>query len=206
MFCVRYQWDSTFNIADFQRHIDKFNSDQIERWITDELKDHGVYSSWDLKGSRRLSYAFTVKDVHRTEAFAIYANDLVRQAQAAAGLREKKILIPAVEDEFEESDGPQEGLFLWRISSELMWQQVDRRIDEVFEVLYAFHRVNDHQECDLKEKRLITLAELSRRAIRPTVDDEFGAFSGKNNILNRLSFGLSFQASRKLPVYPIYSS
>ncbi|KAJ7657416.1 hypothetical protein DFH06DRAFT_1328227 [Mycena polygramma] len=74
--------------------------------------------------------------------FAVYANNLVSQAQASAGLKETKILEPALPRfNLLGVSGPErEGLFVWRITPDLMWQEVDRRIDEVFEVLHAFRR------------------------------------------------------------------
>ncbi|KAJ6608850.1 hypothetical protein B0H10DRAFT_2226452 [Mycena sp. CBHHK59/15] len=53
-----------------------------------------------------------------------------------------------------------------------MWQQLDRKIDEVFD---AFYRVNDRLRGDYKAVRLTT--QLSKRAIRPTIEDEFDAFA-----------------------------
>jgi hypothetical protein len=64
--------------------------------------------------------------------FAVYANDLVSQAQAAAGLKERKILEPPIPayNFMGQSGDEKEGLFIWRITPDLMWQQLDRRIDE----------------------------------------------------------------------------
>ncbi|KAJ7136550.1 hypothetical protein C8R43DRAFT_1132452 [Mycena crocata] len=72
-------------------------------------------------------------------AFAVYANSMVD------GLELKEaMLTPAVpEYDFTNYAGKeQEGLYMWTIGPELMWQQQDRGIDELFEVLLAFHRVN----------------------------------------------------------------
>ncbi|KAJ6572094.1 hypothetical protein B0H19DRAFT_677501 [Mycena capillaripes] len=55
-----------------------------------------------------------------------------------------------------------------------MWQQLERRIDEVFEALHAFRRVN----IDLDEERQAyrLSVELSRRKLRGEEGDEFHAF------------------------------
>ncbi|KAJ7314560.1 hypothetical protein DFH08DRAFT_972610 [Mycena albidolilacea] len=78
--------------------------------------------------------------------FAVYANDLVSQAQASAGLPERKILEPVVPgyNFIGRSGAETEGLFVWCIPPDLMWQQLDRRIDEVFVVLHVFRRVNSY--------------------------------------------------------------
>jgi hypothetical protein len=65
--------------------------------------------------------------------FALYVNELIRKVLVDTGFQEINLLEPAVH-EFRlpvESDATrQEGLFLWSIGSQLMWQQFDRRIDE----------------------------------------------------------------------------
>ncbi|KAF8300426.1 hypothetical protein DL93DRAFT_577129 [Clavulina sp. PMI_390] len=65
----------------------------------------------------------------------------------------------------------------WRVDSLLSWQQIDRRIDEVFEILWCFYRsfhcVN-LLVTDL-ERKFFTV--LGQRAIRPTPADEYTAFS-----------------------------
>jgi hypothetical protein len=70
--------------------------------------------------------------------FAVYANGLVNQAQASAGLPERKSVEPAVPGyKFIGRSGAEtEGLFVCRITLDLMWQQLDRRIDEY--VLFRF--------------------------------------------------------------------
>jgi hypothetical protein len=64
--------------------------------------------------------------------FAVFANDLVSRAQADARIRERKLLLPAVRGfNFLAHPGSQvDGLFLWRLTPQVMWQQLDRRIDE----------------------------------------------------------------------------
>ncbi|KAJ7224957.1 hypothetical protein B0H12DRAFT_1267871 [Mycena haematopus] len=110
---------------------------------------------------------------------AAYMNYLVGEAQKAAGLKVQPLLTPAVaEDETiavpPDSTDSKDGLYLWRIGKEIMWQQLDRRIDEVYEVLYAFYRAND-RIYNRTHTRLVT--QLSKRAIRTTVEDEFDAFA-----------------------------
>ncbi|KAJ7322957.1 hypothetical protein DFH08DRAFT_941686 [Mycena albidolilacea] len=73
--------------------------------------------------------------------FAVYANDVVSRAQAQAGLPQTQLLTPVTSDFDPLKDTERaEGLFIWRIGKELMWQQLDRGVDEVFEMLYAFSR------------------------------------------------------------------
>ncbi|KAJ7322950.1 hypothetical protein DFH08DRAFT_354212 [Mycena albidolilacea] len=105
--------------------------------------------------------------------FADYANDVVSQAQAQAGLPQTQLLTPVTSDldQLEDTDRA-EGLFLWRIGKELMWQQLHRGVDEVFEMLYAFRRVNEHLRVAYAQESRFR-AELARREVY----DEFDAFA-----------------------------
>ncbi|KAJ7455037.1 hypothetical protein B0H11DRAFT_2324718 [Mycena galericulata] len=60
----------------------------------------------------------------------------------------------------EQSD---QGHFIWRIAHDLMWQQEDRKIDELFEVLLAFRRVNS-PIVDDEDQRIFTIYRLESEA------------------------------------------
>ncbi|KAJ7128823.1 hypothetical protein C8R43DRAFT_1074699 [Mycena crocata] len=189
-----YTWGPEFNIPDFEHQIDAFNLRQVRSWISQEdfldkhsFKDGGK----ELKDAARLTYGSTTAAVLDPKHdvvlpvllpcdFAAFANKLVSEAQATAGIKVEKILTPAVKAHTHlivktDSGDATEGVFLWRIGSELMWQQLDRRIDEVFEALYAFYRAKDRSINQYQDLRLVS--NLSKRAIRPTVEDEFDAFA-----------------------------
>jgi hypothetical protein len=102
-----------------------------------------VTSSRQLKGIQRTARAPIVEalpgegedicmQVLLPCEFAIYANDVVRKAQAQAGLRGTTPLVPLLNGvEYPEAPKPlADGLFLWRIGPDLMWQQLDRSVDE----------------------------------------------------------------------------
>lgn len=73
--------------------------------------------------------------------FAVYANALVAQAQAQAGLPQTRLLTPLVSDPDMVGPNAVEGLYFWHIGKNLMWQQLDRRIDEwVFIFLLPVYR------------------------------------------------------------------
>ncbi|KAJ7611561.1 hypothetical protein DFH06DRAFT_1244477 [Mycena polygramma] len=186
-----YTWGPRFNILEFQYQIDVFNVRQILEWRKDRfMTQHGLDGD-EFDSADRLTYGVTatavldyahdvVLPVLLPCKFAAFANKLVGEAQAAAGLQVSMILTPAVKAHRHlvvdaESDDTTEGVFLWRIGRELMWQQLDRKIDEVFEALWAFYRINDRTFADAQMLRLMT--QLSKRAIRPTVEDEFDAFA-----------------------------
>ncbi|KAJ7735102.1 hypothetical protein DFH07DRAFT_893615 [Mycena maculata] len=157
----RYKWNARFDLAAFQRFLGAANATEIADWVDTDydgrLTRHGVDDSGDLPAFQRTVCASTVDALLGKKmdivmqvllpcTFAVYANDMVAQAQARAGLRETKLLAPVVRGfDFLGSTDPQaDGLFFWRIGAEMMWQQSDRSIDEISEVLYAFRRVNEH--------------------------------------------------------------
>ncbi|KAJ7760854.1 hypothetical protein DFH07DRAFT_1021319 [Mycena maculata] len=185
-----YKWDEGFNIPDFKRQIAYFNARLMDNWLseahssaTEEFcKAHGIPDDSDIfEHAVWLTHANNVPAILSRASDIImpvvphnlvaYMNQLVGKAQEAVGLKVQPILMPAVEDSRDSNDG----LYVWRIGKETMWQQLDRRIDEVSEVLYAFYRVNDRIYGRWKDMRLIT--QLSERAIQSTVEDEFDVFA-----------------------------
>ncbi|KAJ7193423.1 hypothetical protein GGX14DRAFT_588656 [Mycena pura] len=117
--------------------------------------------------------------------FAAFANDLVCKAQNDAevpGLADR-ILAPVSSDPkaFDADEGDATlRLYIWRISAALMWQQLDRRIDEVFEVLFAFYRIHDRLdrgERTMETPQIRLCTQLSKRVIRTLVEDELAAFA-----------------------------
>lgn len=131
----------------FQKHIAQANDSELRAWVDTDmygrLSRHGVTSIRQLKGIQRTVCAPTVEALLDEDGdicmqvllpceFAIYANDVVRKAQARAGLCETTFLVPLLNGvEYPEAPQPlADGLFLWRIGPELMWQQLDRSVDE----------------------------------------------------------------------------
>ncbi|KAJ7205208.1 hypothetical protein GGX14DRAFT_645057 [Mycena pura] len=205
----RYAWDEHFNLKAFTSHIDRFNADQITNWLDSsgrydndgQLGDvkvgysgHSILPPPGLKNAQRISYApeaegvlCAAKDVRMPVLlpanFAAFANDLVRKALADAGLPVEPILAPV--NAAPEARAPADAqdatlrLFIWCIPTALLWQQLDRRIDEVAEALYAFYRIHDRFSRKggdrMTQLRLVT--QLSKRAITTEVEDEYAAFA-----------------------------
>lgn len=100
-----------------------------------------------FKSALRISYASTIKailakpkdiilPVFLPSDFAAFANDTVRAAMKEHGIAVYTILTPASPLDVKQivvaadSGSDVHGLFLWRIDKHVMWQQLDRRIDE----------------------------------------------------------------------------
>ncbi|KAK7057988.1 hypothetical protein R3P38DRAFT_3253024 [Favolaschia claudopus] len=186
-----YTWGEKFNIPDFKQQIAQFNLRHVEHWLPyhsadDFYETYGISDDGEeLKSAARLTHATAVATILNRghdiimplllpPEFADYANTLVGEALADAGLKHPTILIP-VGEPGEDANESEYGFYIWRISKEVMWQQLDRRIDEIFEVLYAFYRINDRPYGTSQSVRLLT--QLSKRAIRSTIEDEFDAFA-----------------------------
>ncbi|KAJ7165318.1 hypothetical protein C8R46DRAFT_901036 [Mycena filopes] len=186
----RYHWNEDFNHARFRTHIMLSNAGDIDRWINTDVEErllrYGIKNGDDLNQAQRLTFASTAKEVLEDKNdvrmpillpvnFAVYANELVAEVLAHAGLRDEKLLKSLSKDMApqKESTTEEEGLFIWTIGSQLMWQRLDRRIDEVFEVLYAFRRANFPLRQDSQYHGFVE--ELSKRRNRQALS-EFDAF------------------------------
>ncbi|KAJ7263594.1 hypothetical protein B0H12DRAFT_1268045 [Mycena haematopus] len=202
-----YTWGESFNINEFDIQIEHFNHQHIANWfqdyqypeaISDFREAHGISEEdpdIDLdemfQDAARLTCSQSIEMILSRESdivmpvvvprnLAAYMNHLVGEAQKAAGLDVQPMLTPTVATDETlivppDSTDSNDGLYMWRITKDIMWQQLDRRIDEVSEVLYAFYRANDRLYNEANETRLVT--QLSKRAIRSTVEDEFDAFA-----------------------------
>ncbi|KAJ7148260.1 hypothetical protein C8R46DRAFT_917089 [Mycena filopes] len=189
----QYPWDEHFSPAGLKSHIVQSNIGDIDEWLAVDfearLQLHGVVGGDALIGAQRLTSASNAKDLLRDDNdvrmpillpvdFAVYVNELVGKAQTDISLPAATVLEPVVETfdlSLKNDAGQREGLFWWTIGSQLMWQQLDRRIDEAFEVLYAFRRANKDLEAAVQVERL--KVELSSRAVSITPSNELDAFA-----------------------------
>ncbi|KAJ7128820.1 hypothetical protein C8R43DRAFT_1210328 [Mycena crocata] len=192
-----YTWGEDFDIPSFQHQIDVFELRQVTDWPEAD-RSGGMFGG---RGAFQERHDLSEDGEEFISAACLtYGPTVTKRGAGWAGLKVEKIITPAVKSQKHlivdaGSLDTTEGIFLWRIGRELMWQQPDRRIDEsvlifrtnaisvadkprlnrVFEALYSFYRINDRTDHGGQSIRLIT--QLSRRAIQPTVDDESGAFA-----------------------------
>ncbi|KAJ7188211.1 hypothetical protein C8R46DRAFT_1023637 [Mycena filopes] len=183
-----YKWDPSFRLSAFEAYVALSNAKELQGWIrsdhSDRLLAYGVRHRDELDG-RRMSCATRIDvllggthDIKTVlflpSAFAVYANTLVDIVLEELEVQpQAPVLTPAIQNG-DINDLHGEGLFVWTITSTLMWQQQDRRIDELFDILRAFCRVNTPILSDqhLQAERLVR--EVSKRGIG--VHDEFESF------------------------------
>ncbi|KAJ7639668.1 hypothetical protein DFH06DRAFT_1001799 [Mycena polygramma] len=184
----RYKWDSSFNLPAFKLHIDKSNASDFKNWartdIMGTLLVHGVEHGDELEGIQRMAYASHLEVLldssHDIKIpvllpcdFAAYANALVGGIQAEAQMERTPLLRPVIQ--YTSTGGPSDprsGLYIWRITAKLMWQQQDRRLDELFDVLQAFCRANIPINPESQAQRFAE--EMSKRILQR--DNEWDAF------------------------------
>lgn len=140
-FVYSYKWNPFFNLRDLIEHIKRSNRNEITGWLetdlTGRLETHGLV--W-TDPAQRMTYSpdmdgllDSINDI-RIPLFlpcdlAAHLNGVVNQGQAEAHLPLKDVLKPASAN-CDYSHGEDEGLYMWSVDSDLMWQQTDRRIDE----------------------------------------------------------------------------
>ncbi|KAJ7578019.1 hypothetical protein C8J56DRAFT_364210 [Mycena floridula] len=181
-----YTWDASFDVDEFKHAIDSFNMKESVAFVenserTATYEDRGLDRS-DIAKIARVTYGDSVDDIlsaHKDIVIALvidrdlmdYANELLLAGLKESGFPQASAPLIALSDE--EKKIP----VLWRLDRILNWQMMSRRIDEVREVLWSFHRANERISMVEEEARTAMLTtQISKRAIRTTVADELDAF------------------------------
>ncbi|KAJ6546431.1 hypothetical protein DFH09DRAFT_1171031 [Mycena vulgaris] len=182
-----YKWDRTFNLAEFKKALDDHNKQESSVasencYWTSSKKQTGIPAA-------RITYGDSVDQVllpkhdiiiplRLDTSFMEFANTQIvaalHDAKQRAGLDEADCAAPLTLHN-DGNDDP-EVLALWRMNKVLNWQMLDRRIDEIREVLWAFHRANERMIVEEESRRNFLMTNISKRAIRTTVEDEQEAF------------------------------
>ncbi|KAF8319264.1 hypothetical protein DL93DRAFT_2164482 [Clavulina sp. PMI_390] len=85
----------------------------------------------------------------------------------------KDDLIAAITSTYSEDFIP----VIWKIDSIRCWQLIDRRIDEAYEILWAFRAANAILDSEVNDRTRLLITQLSKRAIRSKPEDEFASFA-----------------------------
>ncbi|KDQ08376.1 hypothetical protein BOTBODRAFT_179872 [Botryobasidium botryosum FD-172 SS1] len=189
----QFTWDANFTVRELMRALNAFNA--REEGALELQLNHVIDVTARLKLPprvlRRISYAPSVEKIFDIEkdivlpvwaplSFVEFANELVRAALQDKGLEAHNILTPAVSDKIHEQPALGLELVYWRISQITMWQQIDRRIDEVFEICWSFRQAFENlgagpaagEDCFKLFQR-----QISQRTVRNTPQDEYEAFA-----------------------------
>ncbi|KZT33711.1 hypothetical protein SISSUDRAFT_1036844 [Sistotremastrum suecicum HHB10207 ss-3] len=187
----RYPWDAQFTIAGFKTHIDTYNRINAAKIRgTSELSGEEFEVTFqDLKGKdKRMPYADSIDEIldkaHHPviplflpESFVGYANQVVRDALRDAGITTprkplRELVTKAAKIEARRGDQSEyTTIAAWTIDDITMWQQIDRKIDETFEIFWAFHRALRFPDMSDRESVSAVKAHVSRKAIRSARSD-----------------------------------
>ncbi|PBK72559.1 hypothetical protein ARMSODRAFT_1016511 [Armillaria solidipes] len=172
-----YEWDESFTLESFRESIESFNEREAEGF----METYDYISESDITVSAaRVTYGSSVNDVLTKEkniqiplilkkSFIDFANTTVLKALEEAGIKDCPPPLEALE---KDHDG--ERAFLWQLNSVLNWQMIDRRIDEIREILWALHRANEQTQYE--DRIYHVMEQISKRAIRTSVEEEMEAF------------------------------
>ncbi|KAK0458461.1 uncharacterized protein EV420DRAFT_1542382 [Desarmillaria tabescens] len=177
-----YEWNESFNLEDFSASIDSFNDREIkgftEAYESIEWSRDGPIK---VSNAARVTYGASVDEALSKEKdiriplilkkkFVDFVNTMVLKALEEAGIKGSLPLLETVGT----NDSDEERAFMWRLNDILNWQMIDRRIDEIREMLWAFHRGND--QAQYEERIYHVMEQISKRAIRTSVEEEMEAF------------------------------
>ncbi|KAF8311713.1 hypothetical protein DL93DRAFT_2098630 [Clavulina sp. PMI_390] len=161
-----YIWGKDFNLEYFKHSLEKYNEKDYTAFCDscDEIMEGergGEEIDLDAIGeTRRVSFATDLSSLLEPKGdvillffaapgFAHFANKLVNAALQDRGLAlpsptvETANMIDVLGSYTRQHDDDEEvpmEMLRWRINSIVGWQQIDRRIDEVFEILWSFYR------------------------------------------------------------------
>ncbi|KAF8212485.1 hypothetical protein K438DRAFT_2010701 [Mycena galopus ATCC 62051] len=168
-----YKWDSTFNLAEFKKALNDHNqqesnvaSDNVDMFIDRHTKAGHIPAA-------RITYG--------DSSFFNFANteilSALREAQKVAELDDRDCAAPLtlVSDLIMRENN--EVVALWRLNKVSNWQMLDHRIDEIREMFWAYHRTNERMQVEEDARHRFLMTNISKRAIRTTVEDEHEAFA-----------------------------
>ncbi|KAG8810839.1 hypothetical protein FRC17_002740 [Serendipita sp. 399] len=182
-----YVWDETFQISDFTKRLDEFN----------EAQSGDLERDWELSGGdeaadakeptvRRIVHGATVEEVFKTDLIMMIwmPENFVSFARETVMSVAKDRDIPFQGDfisEFWRPSKPTKGealiLYEVKIDTLIMWQQVDRRLDEIFELLWSFMLSNHWMQLERGGRYKLLRQQISRRALRSKTENEFLDFA-----------------------------
>ncbi|KAK1232556.1 hypothetical protein PQX77_004314 [Marasmius sp. AFHP31] len=170
-----YSWDRDFNIPHFREHIKNYNSR-----LTTGVEETVEYLFFHLRASSefqatRVSYSSSVTSLLSGENdleipfvaqkdIVDFANGTLLEAMLDYGIRLSEAPLRIV---YQDNSWLSRHLCLvvWRMDINLNWQVLDRRIDEVREVLWEFYRrlvnreVGDWELTEYQEREAKSLTE-----------------------------------------------
>jgi len=186
-----YTWDAQFDLDAFKNALQNYNKKETSAFYSNiELlteRGHGNISAQSQE-ARRITWADNASSVltpandillltFLAPGFARFANGVIKTSLEAHALPGSSTKDPVeVMETFELPPQTFEAV-MWNIDSNLAWQQLDRRIDEVHEIMWSFYRSHNEMRMPPEDMARKFFTEISRRTIRPAPVDEYSAFA-----------------------------
>jgi hypothetical protein len=134
----RYRWNESFHPADLIQEISSVNARE-QQVLEQNLETDSSHNRPEQP--TRIAHADSVVSaldpsndmtipVWLPAPFAQYANDLIQKSLQAVGLADATRLPTLIAATLPPLEGSDLRLHFWRIDSVIMWQQLNRRIDE----------------------------------------------------------------------------
>ncbi|KAG8774693.1 hypothetical protein FRC16_005019 [Serendipita sp. 398] len=136
---------------------------------------------------RRIVHGTTVEEVFEQdlqmmvwmpEDFVVFAREMVAQVAKKCDMEPQNNFInefwrlPNVKKKHSDRV-----LYEVKIDTMVMWQQVDRRLDEIFELIWSFMFSNDRMQMEEDARFCLLELQISRRALRSKAENEFLDFA-----------------------------
>ncbi|KAF8320357.1 hypothetical protein DL93DRAFT_2224720 [Clavulina sp. PMI_390] len=199
-----YEWGKDFKFETFRQVLETYNSKDYRSFCAyhqeimrphheSRLQSSGNTKLEECGRTRRVTIAPDVSTLleqqgdmvllfFASSGFAAFANELVEDALKERGLslsREGRMIevLGQFTRHYSRWKKFDVEMLRWRIDSVIGWQQIDRRIDEVFEILWSFYRTFGHVRMSPDDLEHKFFTEVGRRTIRSTPSDEHAAFA-----------------------------
>ncbi|KAG8866815.1 hypothetical protein FRC20_007474 [Serendipita sp. 405] len=183
-----YVWDETFLIKEFVEKLDRFNLDQTNR--SEQGLEAVETDIEEVAGDpvvRRIVHGTTIDEVFENdvqmlvwmpEDFASFVREMVGQVAKERDMELQSDFIselgrlPSANEE-----GSDLVYYKVKIDTVMMWQQVDRRLDEIFELIWSILFSHDLMQVPPEDRFRALELQISRRALRSKSENEFLDFA-----------------------------
>ncbi|PVF98265.1 hypothetical protein CPB86DRAFT_825813 [Serendipita vermifera] len=177
-----YAWDESFSVKEFEERVLNYNTR-----ISDDLEVGNAVDPAKLEvTTRKIIVGPSLEAVMQQnlsipiwlpEDFLIFARDMMKK------ISNDLVHLPFDECFVEKSslavsqDVPEKLVLVeFNLSPVTMFQQIDRRLDELFEAVWSFMYSNYIFKATHEERTMLLRRQLSRRALRRKSEDEYGDF------------------------------
>ncbi|KZS95031.1 hypothetical protein SISNIDRAFT_483937 [Sistotremastrum niveocremeum HHB9708] len=204
----KYPWDENFTLEGFAAHIDTYNTALSNAMLQDTARGEIPTSqaAFDLlaKMGVRMTYASDVSQIldpahdivvpiFLSEGCVRLINQTIREALFKAGVRHPKMPLRVINSVNVKEKNRRDNTnamaearvaqaivpVVWTLDNIFMWQKVDRRMDEIFELLWANYRSlqRSFMNCDIgvsfQERLLGIIEQPGTSKARPNELDAF---------------------------------